>query len=283
MHHLDALGRNVEHLGDDLRVRSVGALPHVNRAAVKRHTAIGGHVDDRDRGGGRDRGLEADRDAAPAFDGAIAALERPAPVHAQRDAIEHRRNRSILHQGAGRLRAAVAQEVLAPKLDRVELERARHHVGVALIGPDELRDAEAAQRPRRSQVGVERIGIDRDVIDVVGARRREAGFLRDARADIRIGAAVPPHLAFARGDAAVLDARLDAERAGVLGERIELLLHGERDLHWAAHQQRERSHQCLELDVELAAEAAAEIRHPHAHFVLRPAEQARDLDAHERR
>ena len=41
--------------------------------------------------------------------------------------------------------------------------------------------------------------------------------------------------------------------------------------------------QRLELDVELGAEAAAEERHLHAHAVLRPAEQARDLDAHERR
>ena len=46
---------------------------------------------------------------------------------------------------------------------------------------------------------------------------------------------------------------------------------------------RERGHQRLELDVELGAEAAAEIRHLDAHPVLRPAEQPRDLGAHERR
>ena len=42
-------------------------------------------------------------------------------------------------------------------------------------------------------------------------------------------------------------------------------------------------HQRFELDVELGAEAAAEERHAHAHPVLRPAEQPRDLHAHERR
>ena len=57
----------------------------------------------------------------------------------------------------------------------------------------------------------------------------------------------------------------------------------QRDLHRPARQQRQRGDQRLELDVELGAEAAAEIRHFHAHPVLRPAEQARDLDAHEGR
>ncbi len=186
-------------------------------------------------------------------------------------------------QRAGGLRPAFAQHVLAAELDRVELERARDHVGVALIGPDQLRNAEAAQRPRRRQVGVERVGIDPDIVDVVGPRCGEAGFLRHPRSDIRIGAAVPPHLAFARGDPAVLvEAGLDAERARVLGDGVELLLHGERDLHRPAHDHRERGRQRFHLDVELAAKTAAQIRHLDAHPVLRPAEQPRDLGAHER-
>ena len=36
------------------------------------------------------------------------------------------------------------QEVAAAKLDRIELERTRDHVGVALVAPGELREAEAA-------------------------------------------------------------------------------------------------------------------------------------------
>ena len=46
---------------------------------------------------------------------------------------------------------------------------------------------------------------------------------------------------------------------------------------------RQNADQGLQLDVELGAEAAAEERHAHADAVFRPAEQARDLDAHERR
>ena len=76
---------------------------------------------------------------------------------------------------------------------------------------------------------------------------------------------------------------LDAERRRVLGDVVELLLHGERDLDRAAHEQRQRRCQRLELDVDLGAESAAEERDLHPHAVLRPAEQARDLAAHEGR
>ena len=120
------------------------------------------------------------------------------------DVFEHRFERRILEDRAGRLRPAVAQHVLAAELERIDLQRARHHVGVALIGEGELRHAEAAQRAGRRHVGVHRVGVDREVVDVVGTGGGEAGFVRDARADIRIGAAVPVHFAFARGDAAAL-------------------------------------------------------------------------------
>ncbi len=154
----------------------------------------------------------------------------------------------------------------AAELDRVDAERARDQVGVALVGPDQLRNAEAAQRAGRRPVGVELERIDADVLDVVGACRREAGFLRDARTDVGVGAAVPPDVAFARDDAAVLGhAAPDPERGRMLGDDVELLLHGERDLDRPAHDQRQRRHQRLELDVDLGAEAAAEIGHLHAH------------------
>ena len=78
-----------------------------------------------------------------------------------REPLEHLADRRILHDRAGRLRAAVAQDVLAAELERIDAELARDQVGVALVGPDELRNAEAAQRAGRRQVGVERVRIDR--------------------------------------------------------------------------------------------------------------------------
>ncbi len=69
----------------------------------------------------------------------------------------------------------------------------------------------------------------------------------------------------------------------MLGDGEELLVHAERDFHRPARQQRQRRRQRLELDIELGAEAAAEIGGLDAHAVLRPAQEPRDLDAHEGR
>ena len=55
-----------------------------------------------------------------------------------------------------------------------------------------------------------------------------------------------------------------------------------RDLHRPTHDHGERGRKRFELDVELAAKPAAEIGHLDADAVLRPAQEARDLGAHER-
>ena len=167
MHDADVFGVQIEHLGGDLREGSVRALPHVDRAGVERRRAVGGDVDDRDRRGRRDRGLETDGDAAAAADRAGAAIERCAPAHARGDGVEHLGDGGVLHRGAARLRPAFAQNILAAEFDRIDAEFARDQVGVALVGPDQLRNAETAQRAGRRAVGIERIGIDADVLDVV--------------------------------------------------------------------------------------------------------------------
>ena len=140
----DAFGRNIERLADNLRHRGVGALAHVDRAAIEHAAAVSQDVDHCHRRGRRDRCLEADGDAAPAPHRPAAALERRVPFHPRRHALEHLVDRGIAHHGAGRLRAAVAQDVAAAEFDGIELERARHQVGVALVGPYQLRNAEAA-------------------------------------------------------------------------------------------------------------------------------------------
>ena len=155
---------------------------------------------------------------------------------------------------------------------------------MTLVGKGELRQAKTAQRTGRRHVGIERVRIDPDVLDVVGARGDEAGFLRDPRPDIGVGAPIPKHLAFARRDAALaIETGLDAQRARVLGDLIELLLHRERNLYRAPHQQRECRDQRFKLDVELRPISAAEERHLDVHAVLRPAQQPRDLAPQKRR
>ena len=113
-------------------------------------------------------------------------------------------------------------------------------------------------RRSRRQVGVKLVGIDGDVVDLVGPRRGEAGLLADPRADVGIGAAVPEHLAGARGDAPVCRyAALDAHGRGMIGDDGELLLHRGGDPHRATRDQRQRCRQGFELDVGLGSEAAA--------------------------
>jgi hypothetical protein len=121
--------------------------------------------------------------------------------------------------------------MIVPVACGIEAEPAGDQIGVAFIGPHQLRHAKAAERPGRRPVGVDLEGIDRDVVDVVGAGGGEAGFLRDARADIGIGAAIVEDLAMTGGEAAVLvDRALDAKGAGVPADREELFLQGQRDL-----------------------------------------------------
>ena len=163
MHHRDRLGRDVQHLGCDLRHRRVRALAPCRRsAAVHGDAAVGIDVHRGERGGIGDAGLEADRDAAAAPHRAAAAIERLRSSSSAPRVLS-----STFSIAASFIAVPVAwgrpsrKQVLAPELDRVDAELARDQVGVALVGPDELRDAEAAQRARRGQVGVERVRIDR--------------------------------------------------------------------------------------------------------------------------
>src|SRR6188474_904852 len=133
---------------------------------------------------------------------------------------------------------------------------------MALVRPGELRDAKSTQRARRCHIRVERVGIDGDILDIVGTRRYKARLVRYAGADVGVGAAVPEHLALTSRDApAVVDACFDAERAGVLRDLVELLLHGQPDLDRPPREQRERGHQRLQLDVELGTIAATDEWH----------------------
>ena len=144
-HDAHAFRRDIEHLAGDLRHRGVRALAHVDGSAIKRGAAVGGDGEVGHRGGRRDDSLDRHGDATAAAQRAVAARERLAPIEPLRHALEHGIELGIAHDLAGCLRAPFAQQVLAAELERIELERARDHVGVALVGPHQLRNAEAAQ------------------------------------------------------------------------------------------------------------------------------------------
>ena len=181
------------------------------------------------------------------------------------------------------MRAALANDIAPPEFQRVDPELARHDIGVALVGPCQLRNAKAAHRAGGDLIGVDLVGIDLHILNVVGSGRGKSRFLADARADICVSAPVPENLAFTRGDATGLgDTALDSDRGGMIGHDEKLLVHRRRDFHRSAHDQCKRRYQGFELDVGLGSEAAAEQRHAHPHPVFRPTEQARDLQPHER-
>src|SRR4029077_18102379 len=98
--------------------------------------------------------------AAAAPQRAAAAVERLPPADPLDDAGEQRDGSGILEHGASRLRQPVVEEVLATELDGVEAQFAGDEIGVALMGPDELRHAKTPQRAggRPRWVGV--VGVD---------------------------------------------------------------------------------------------------------------------------
>ncbi len=178
----------------------MSTVPQCTRAA-----SVAVHVHDRRRRRRRDARLDADRQAATATDGAGAAIERTVPVHPLGQRVEHGVDLHAGHDRAGRVRTRPSRRALRRRNSSGSIaERAGDDVGLALVGPDELRDAEAAQRARGRLVGVDGVVVQRHVLDVVRAGGGEAGLLRDARADVRVGAAVPEGLDLARDHAAVV-------------------------------------------------------------------------------
>ena len=236
--HLDAVDGGAEDLGGDLRHRGVGPLPHVRRADLQVAASVGIDGQHRDGRGRRDGGLVADGDAAAALDRAPAPIERAGPVHPPGQFVQHIGDGVFLHDRAGRLRPALAQDILLPELQRVDAELAGDHVGVALVGPAQLWNAEAAARRGDRPIGIDLGRVDLDVVDLVGPRRREAGLLRHPRTDVGIGPAVPDDMALPRGDASVaVDDTFDLERAGVGNDRVELLFHRQQQADRPARQQ----------------------------------------------
>ena len=70
-------------------------------------------------------GLDADGDAAAAPHRRRCRDRTAPPVHPLGERVEHLLDRGVAHDRAGRVRPAVAQDVLAAELDRIDAERAR--------------------------------------------------------------------------------------------------------------------------------------------------------------
>ena len=175
------------------------------------------------------------------------------------------------------------QRVLQAELHRVPAQAPCDDVHLGVVGPDHLRHPEAPKRPGRRLVGVDAVGVDGHVGDLVRPGGGIPRLVDDPRADLGEGAGVPIDLALARGHGRALDRGLDLHHDAVLGDRVELLLAAQAVLHRPAGLHGKQRHQRLELVVELGAVAAAQIRHTHADAVHGDAQHARQLPPHEGR
>src|SRR6266566_2736917 len=76
------------------------------------------------------------------------------------------------------------------------------------------------------------------------------------------------------GDASVLpDSSLEPNCSAVLGDRVELLFHRQRNAHRLSNQESAGGNQRFELDVELAAKSAAQKRRSDTDAIFRPAQE----------
>ena len=274
MHHPNRFGRDTEDFGGDLRHRGIRTLPHVYGARADAAASVAVDIHHRHRRRRSHARFNSDGDAAAAPNRCGTAIEWAIPLHPLRQTVQNRVDVDIGHRHPRRVRPAFAQDVSPPKVDRIDIQRTRNDVGLRLVCPHHLRDTEAAQRPSRRLVGINRMAFDGNILDIVRTGGSQTRLLRDPRPDICISAAVPPHFDFAGDDASVLpDSCLEPNCRAVFGDRVELLFHRQRNAHRLSNQESAGGNQRFELDVELAAKSAAQKRRSDADAIFRPAQE----------
>ena len=180
---------------------------------------------------------------------------------------------------AGEKLLTVTEEVLAAKIHRVPVQRARGLVDQRLEGPGKLGHAEAAEGAARRGVGVDGGGVEGDVRHAVRAGRRVGALLDDAGADVGVGPHVKVGVTLRRPQGPVApQAHADARPCIAAAHRAEGLLRTGRGVPDArpCGTARPRS---ARVRVRLAAEAPAERRHDDADAAERQAKHPRRLDA----
>ena len=183
-------------------------------------------------------------------------------------------------------RARLEQVPLA-ELQGVHPDGLGHQLHVPLEPPEELHVAEAAVGRPVGLVGVDRVGVDarvRQLVGTGGGESRRAGHVDGV---VGVGTRVPEHRHLLGGDAAVgAHAGLDpvGQRAAA-GQQAELLLSGRLEPDGStAGLAGEAGHEGFEVDAGLAAEAAADVWDDHPNLVQRqPHRGAEEVADGERR
>jgi len=131
----------------------------------------------------------------------------PAPTRRLGTGLEHLAHRdSFGKRRADRENSSFAQDIPPANLHRIDLERLGQQVHLSLGGVGRLRSAKTAERSTWNIVGIDRIGVDFDVGNVVGAGAQQGGVAQNLGGGVGIGPAVldefnlrPEESTFARG------------------------------------------------------------------------------------
>ena len=160
-------------------------------------------------------------------------------------------------------RGQVAQADLGP----VDAQGARAGVDVRLHGPVDLGRAEAAEGTGRRGVGEDGARGDAHVGHLVGTGRGVLALGHHALGDVGVGAQQVVAADVLEDEPAVaVEAAAHADLGRDAAAGLEGLVEGEHQAHRAPGLERHERHQRLELDVLLAAEAAAGIRRVDPHL-----------------
>ena len=166
---------------------------------------------------------------------------------------------------------AVAHRIDAADFERIEPEPLGADIEMGFGRELRLQRAERPEGAGRRVVGVDAVGIDLQVRNVVGPGAEDRGLAHHAFGRQPVGAAVADHLQRDRLDAAV--ARQAHPQRGARGmalrRRRDRFLAGEDQPHRPPRLHRHQGQHALIDHVFLAAEAAADRRHDEAHLVDR--------------
>ena len=275
----DPLERHAQLFGRDLAQYRARPLPHLGAAGHDHHVTVAQQPHD---GGGDRVGLAiGDTHGEP---GARSVRRRAGFPDHLRYPGETLAQVAVDAAGVGPDLLVAAQQMLQAVLQGIQPQRLGDAVHLRFHRPHRLGPADGAHGARRHRVGVDAVAVGTEVGAAIGAVNPEHRPGHHPRPVVGIGAGVEVELDLPRQDGAVaLDPGLDpaAGRVAPGGQ------HGFGNGVFQAHRQplglaRQRHHQRLDLEIGLAAEGAAHVRHHHLDVGHGEPEQARQLRTDEK-
>ena len=183
---------------------------------------------------------------------------------------------------ARREAVALAEQHLAAILERVPPEPSRNFIGVAFVGPGDLRNRQTPEWHGVRTVRVSGVRVDLDVRDAVRAGRTDSARAGDRATAVGVGAGVVVDLDLTSGDCPVpLEAGLETHRGLVFRRGYKLLGAHELELDRPPRLISQYCRQRFHAGVGLGAVSAAQRVNQDVDAFRWQAEHVRDLLAYE--